>query len=177
MRQHLARAQIDEANDDEMLTTGEAAVILNSSRQHVVDLCNRGDLPHVTVGTHRRIRRRDLEALAERTLQLTREQRRSLWLSYGIAGKVVANPDETRQIALDNLERMRGKARGQAVSWLDEWQRLINGPVLNLLTAMTSRSPYGRELRQNTPFGGVLSDEERVTVLDAWNAHDRSSKT
>jgi hypothetical protein len=90
---------------------------------------------------------------------------------------VVANPDETRQIALDNLERMRGKARGQAVSWLDEWQRLINGPVLNLLTAMTSRSPYGRELRQNTPFGGVLSDEERVTVLDAWNAHDRSSKT
>lgn len=63
-------------------TTGEAALILNSSRQHVVDLCNRGDLPYVTVGTHRRIRRSDLEAVAERTLGLTRDQRRSLWLLW-----------------------------------------------------------------------------------------------
>ena len=176
MRRHLAQAQIDEAHEEELLTTGEAAQILNSSRQHVVDLCNRGDLPYVTVGTHRRIRRSDVEALADRTLRLTRDQRRSLWLSYGVAGKVVANPDETRTVALGNLERMRARARGRALSWLDEWQRLLGGSVPDLLSAMTSRSPYGRELRQNTPFAGVLSDEERTALLEAWNAHDRSSK-
>jgi len=31
-----------EADADQSLTTGEAARILNCSRQHVVDLCNRG---------------------------------------------------------------------------------------------------------------------------------------
>lgn len=158
-----------------MLTTGEAAQILNSSRQHVVDLCNRGDLPFVTVGTHRRVRRSDVEALAERTLRLTRDQRRSLWLAYAIAGRIVTNPDHTRSLALRNLQGIRATARGRAISWLDEWQRLLEGPVPALLEAMTSRSPHGRELRQNTPFGGVLSEEERTTVLDAWKTNEMSS--
>ena len=51
------------AEDDELLTTGEAATLLNCSRQHVVDLCDRGDLPFTTVGTHRRVRRSDVEAI------------------------------------------------------------------------------------------------------------------
>jgi excisionase family DNA binding protein len=38
-----------------LLSTGEAAKILNSSRQHVIDLCDRGELPFVTIGTHRRV--------------------------------------------------------------------------------------------------------------------------
>lgn len=177
MRQHIAESRIEEAHHDEMLTTGEAARLLNSSRQHVVDLCNRGDLPFVTVGTHRRVRRSDVEGLAERTLQLTRDQRRSLWLAYAIAGRVVADPVGTRRIAAGNLKEMRSKARGRAVLWLDEWQRLLDGTVPRLLNVMTSRSPHGRELRQNTPFAGVLSNAERMTVLDAWRSTDKPSRT
>jgi excisionase family DNA binding protein len=174
MRQHIAESRIDEAHHDEMLTTGEAARLLNSSRQHVVDLCNRGDLPFVTVGTHRRVHRSDVEAVAERTLRLTRDQRRSLWLAFAVAGKIVADPDATRMIVARNLSKMRGKARGRTVLWLDEWERLVEGPVPRLLSAMTSRSPHGRELRQNTPFAGVLSDAERMAVLGAWRSADRS---
>ena len=48
---------------DELLTTGEAALMLNSSRQHVVDLCDLGDVSFTTVGTHRRVRRADVEML------------------------------------------------------------------------------------------------------------------
>jgi excisionase family DNA binding protein len=48
---------------DELLTTGEVAVLLGSSRQHVVDLWERGLLPYVRVGTHRRVRRADVEAV------------------------------------------------------------------------------------------------------------------
>ena len=177
MRQHIAESRIAEAHHDEMLTTGEAAQLLNSSRQHVVDLCNRGDLPFVTVGTHRRVRRSDVLAVAERTLRLTRDQRRSLWLAFAIAGRIVADPAGTRRIAESNLRRIRGKARGRAVLWLDEWQRLLDGPVPKLLNAMTSPSPHGRELRQNTPFAGVLSDAERMTVLDAWRSSEKSSRT
>lgn len=175
MRKHIAEAQIEEARDDEFLTTGEAARILNSSRQHVVDLCNRGDLPFISVGTHRRIRRSDVEALADRTLRLTRDQRRSLWLAYAIAGRLVAAPEAIVQTAKSNLKEMRKSARGRAQSWLDEWERLLNGSVSALLGAMTSRSQYGRDLRQNSPFAGVLSEVERAEVLAAWKRHEDGS--
>jgi excisionase family DNA binding protein len=66
----------DEA--EEPLTTGEAATLLNSSRQHVVDLCDRGELPFTTIGKHRRVLRSDVEAIRTRTERLTRDQRRSL---------------------------------------------------------------------------------------------------
>jgi excisionase family DNA binding protein len=157
----------------DMLTTGEAARLLNSSRQHVVDLCDRGDLPFVTVGTHRRVRRADVESLRDRTLRLTRDQRRSLWLAYAVAGRIVADPWRVRLIARENLEKMRRTARGQARSWLDEWERLLDGPVEELLAALTSRSPRERDLRQNSPFAGVLSEEEREGALAAWTEHER----
>ncbi len=175
MRTAKAKAIVADENAAlaDMLTTGEAARLLNSSRQHVVNLCDRGDLPFVTVGTHRRVRRADVESLRDRTLRLTRDQRRSLWLAYAVAGRVVADPWGARLLASENLEKMRSTARGQARSWLDEWERLLDGPVEDLLAALTSRSPRGRDLRQNSPFAGVLSEEERERALAAWTEHER----
>ena len=51
--------------------------------------------------------------------------------------------------------------------WLQQWADLIDGPVEDLLEALTSRSPRSRELRQNSPFAGVLTDEERQTTMRA----------
>jgi len=154
---------------DELLTTGEAAKILNTSRQHVVDLCERGDLPFVTTGTHRRVRRGDVEALRTRTQRLTRDQLRSLWLSHAVAGRLVADPETVLGVAKDNLERMRAAhPRGQAARWLDEWASLLDGPIERVLEALTSRTPRFRELRQNSPFAAVLGEGERRAVLDAF---------
>lgn len=157
---------------DELLTTGEAAKILNCTRQHVVDLCDRGDLPYTTVGTHRRISRKNVEALKTRTDRLSRDERRSLWLAYVVAGRIATEPDRTIGDALGHLDKMRPSARGQARKWLDEWERILNGPVDQVLAALTDRSLRGRELRQNSPFAGTLTDEHRRTALEAWRSHD-----
>jgi excisionase family DNA binding protein len=164
--------RISRAEAEELLTTGEAAALLNSSRQHVVDLCERGELPFTTVGTHRRIRRVDVEALRSRTERMTRDQRRSLWLAYAIAGQIVADPQRAILLAKRNLEHMRVSSRGQARRWLDEWERLLDGPIDQVLATLVSPSPKGRELRQNSPFAGLLSDAERGDILDAWRTRD-----
>jgi excisionase family DNA binding protein len=158
--------------EDDLLTTGEAAKVLNCTRQHVVDLCARGDLPYTTVGTHRRISRENVEAVKTRTDRLSRDERRSLWLAYVVAGRIATAPERTIGDALGHLDRMRPNARGQAAKRLDEWERLLNGPVDRLLAALTDRSLRGRELRQNSPFAGALTEQERQMALDEWRAHD-----
>lgn len=125
-------------------------------------------MPYTTVGKHRRVRRGDIDALRTRTDRLSRHQKRSLWLAHAAAGRIVADPVGALRSARANLAKMRGGARGQAKQWLDEWERLLDGPVEDLLTELTARTPKARELRQNSPFTALLSDAERQRVLDAW---------
>jgi len=163
-------------NGNHLLTTGEAAKILNSSRQHVVDLCDRGELPFVTIGTHRRVRQSDIDAMRTRTERLTRDQERSLWIAYAVAGHIANNPSTALVLARKNLKIMRQSSRGQARIWLDEWEKLVDGPVEDLLAILTSRSPKARELRQNSPFSGLLTEEQRHQVIEAWKSMRTESR-
>ena len=176
MRTSFAAALIADDDHDMLLTTGEAARLLNSSRQHVVDLCERGDLPFTTIGSHRRVRRADVDAVRTRTDRLTRDQQRSLWLAYAIAGRLVADPEHVMAAARANLAQMRSASRGQAARWLDEWARLLDGPLEKILATLTATSPKAKELRQNSPFAGALTDDERRRILDAWNHTRRTPR-
>jgi excisionase family DNA binding protein len=171
----VVQATLDES--EELLTTGEAAKLLSSSRQHVVNLCNSGDLPFVTVGKHRRVRRRDVEALRNRTQRLSRDERRSLWLNTAVAGRLVVDTNVVLQLARETLERLQEThPRGQAAHWLDEWRQLLDGPTERILEVLTSPTPWAREMRQNSPFAGALDDDERIRVLAAFKTNDRSGR-
>ena len=160
----------------ELLTTGEVAKLLNSSRQHVVNLCTSGDLPYTTVGKHRRISRRDVEMLRNRSVRMSRDQRRSLWLNTAVAGQLVADPERVLSTARENLRMLRAAhPRGQAVYWLEEWSKLLEGPTERGLEVLTSRTPWAREMRQNSPFSGVLDEHARVQVLTSFRRHEKSS--
>ena len=63
---------------------------------------------------------------------------------------------------------MRPTARGQARLWIDEWSRLLDGPLDMLLATLTDPSLRGREMRQNSPFAGLLTDEERADIVAHW---------
>jgi excisionase family DNA binding protein len=150
----------------DLLTTGEAARMLRSSRAHVVDLCLRGLLPYVKIGVQRRVRRADVEALIEPGL--TREQMESLWLHRAVAGKVVQNPPLLLAAAEINLRRLRRlHPEGRAWEWLDRWEAVLDDGVEAVLDALTSSAEYAIELRGTSPFTGILSEVERRTVLDA----------
>ncbi len=153
--------------DGELLTTGEAAALLGSSRQHVVDMCEQGRLPHVKAGTHRRLRRADVEAVLHP--ELTRDQLKSLWLHQAVAGRLVADPGSVLSKARVNLDRLRQvHPDGMAAIWLDRWRATLEVGVEAVLDALTSRAPYAVELRQNSPFAGVLPETERRAVLAAF---------
>lgn len=117
------------------------------------------------VGTHRRLQRADVEALRARTSRLTRDQWRSLWLGHAVAGRLVADPHGVLQHARRNLQRSSDANIGTAGPWLSQWRDILDGPVEGVLDVLTSRTPRARELRQNSPFAGVLTDEERLDVL------------
>lgn len=161
---------LDDLDGDALLTTGEVARLLGVSRQHIVDLCDRGLLAYEMVGTHRRVRLRDaMHATQDRT-RMSRDQRRSLWLAHAVAGELVAHPDLVIQRAKENLLVVQVKGAGK---WNDEWRRLLDGPIEQILVALTSPSLRSRELRQNSPFAGALSEDRRLDVLAAFSAHSK----
>jgi excisionase family DNA binding protein len=158
----------------ELVSTGRAASILGTSRQHVVDLCAGGQLAYSSVGTHRRVRLDDVLRLKEGQKpagKLTREQIRSLWLHQAVARRIVIDPERTLRRARANLRRLKAAhPRGVAARWLGEWERLLDGPVDESLEALTSRSERGCELRQNSPFAGVLTQRERGRILENFRS-------
>ncbi len=156
----------------DLVTTGQAAILLRSSRAYVVDLCLRGLLPYVRIGGQRRIRRADVEAMIQPSL--TREQLQSLWLHRAVAGKVVANPPAVLAAAEINLRRLRRlHPEGRAWEWLDRWDAVLEEGVEAVLDALTSSASSAVELRCNSPFAGVLSEEERRVVMEALAASRR----
>jgi excisionase family DNA binding protein len=161
--------------EGDLLTTGEVATLLRSSRQHVVDLCERGLLPYVRVGSHRRLRRADVDAMLNP--ELTRDQLKALWLHRAVAGRLVQDPDAVLAKAGSNLERLhRVHPDGMAAVWLDRWRSVLDAGAEAVLDALTSRQPNAVELRQNSPFAGVLPEAERRAVLEAFANRWRSER-
>jgi excisionase family DNA binding protein len=166
---HLKRVDKDQGDQ---LSTGQAARLLGVSRQHVVDLCERGALRCVRVGTHRRVPRVDVEAMLDP--RLTRDQERSLWLHSAVAGRLVLEPEVTMKHAWRNLEELERKhPSGMASAWIARWRSLFERGTDAVLEMLTSRSPLAVELRQNSPFAGLLSQQDRTRTLDAFRVHWR----
>lgn len=156
----------------QLLATGEVARLLGCSRQHVVNLCARGFLPFVWVGSHRRVRHSDLDALAIKSL--TRDQERSLWLHRAVAGRLAVYPEDVIARARANLVRLREiHPYGMTAAWLAEWDVILDAGEDAVFAVLNSPAYRAVQLRQNSPFAGVLNRDERSAVLEAFRGHWR----
>jgi hypothetical protein len=72
-----------------------------------------------------------------------------------------------RPIMLRNLRRLRDSTRGQPhLRNLDRWQRLIeDGDLSGMRRVMTGLDTDSVEMREVSPMGGLLPQEERAEVL------------
>lgn len=146
--------------------------MLGVSRQHVVDLCDSGRLRHVRVGTHRRVLASEVERFLGRGVGLTREQERSLWLHRAVTAEIVCDPQRSLDLARDNLGAwMQEHSAGRALGVLEEWRNLLDRGVDAVLETLASTAPGACELRQNSPFAGLLDDDRRLEVLRSFNSH------
>ena len=164
--------------DPDLLSTGQVAILLGTTVQHVVNLCVRGELPYTLAGTHRRIRRSDAEALRDRPAAnrggpLTDDQLRSLWLHRAASGQVALDPETSLARARATVER-RLRRNPDGAQWLRRWLTIIDRGPEAVMRAMTSTDPLARELRQNSPFVDLLSDQDRKAILLAYQTTRRS---
>lgn len=157
---------------DDLLSTGEVAQMLGTTPRHVAHLADRGELPYTLAGTHRRIRRADVERLASLRAPagggpMTRDQRQSLWLGYLVAAQLVQDPERVLSDARRTAERHIAKGASGA-PWLRQWLALIDEGPDAVLAVLVSTSPQARELRQNSPFAEALAGEARIRAIKAF---------
>jgi transcriptional regulator with XRE-family HTH domain len=104
--------------------------------------------------------------------ELTRAERRSWKLHRQLSIHLTRSTlTPWRPTILANLERLRGAVRGQPhLRNLDRWEALVEcGDMPGLRHALTGLDRDSIEMREVTPMSGLLSDEERIEVLQGVN--------
>ncbi|MBK8293835.1 MAG: hypothetical protein IPK93_03310 [Solirubrobacterales bacterium] len=51
--------------------------------------------------------------------------------------------------------------------YADEWERVLGEPLDNIRQALVAEDQLSQDLRQNSPFAGMLSEPERRKILEA----------
>jgi len=54
-----------------------------------------------------------------------------------------------------------------------EWEVILKRPVSEMAPALTDPSPRSREMRQVTPFAGVLTAKERTEVYRSFRKEEQ----
>lgn len=95
---------------------------------------------------------------------LTFEERRSLAISTAVAAKLREDPMAVLGKARENIEKMRSVGPGEQ-RWVDVWESLLALGAGHVEALLTSTDQFARDLRQSSPFAGVLTQQERREVL------------
>jgi len=82
-----------------------------------------------------------------------------------IAQQLQENPISVLNHARRNLQRWSQRyGPSEQPYWLLDWERLLAGPLTDLLPVLTSDSEAACRLRSSSPFAGILSARARWAI-------------
>ena len=78
--------------------------------------------------------------------------------------------DSILDAARERLRRWRAEDRIHP-RWAEAWERVLTFPLPRLRAAISADTVQARELRQSSPFAGILTEQERQRLR--WAVEDR----
>ncbi len=95
-----------------------------------------------------------------------REERISLELHRAVARRLRHDGPGVRAKARANLPKVESKVHGpQAADWVRQWRDALDGPTGELVDLLVRQDERGIDMRQVSPFAGVLTDDERAAAI------------
>jgi transcriptional regulator with XRE-family HTH domain len=98
---------------------------------------------------------------------LTREDRRSLAYHEAVAAILRKDPEAGLALARRNLARAIQAQPGAKQLWR-EWEAWLALPLDELIGRLLGSDLEARDMRQVSPFAGLLTPRERVRVLNRF---------
>lgn len=92
---------------------------------------------------------------------------RSLAMHVMIAEKIFRKPSLLEGVRR-NLERWKAHYAEALPDGLREWEHILTRPFPEIASIMTELSERGAQLRQSSPFAGILSSRERRRIHGAF---------
>ena len=89
---------------------------------------------------------------------------RLLWMHTAIAKKIAADPSLLEKVRA-NLDRELGRCAANAAPYLLRWRAILDQPKESVLKMLTGPGEEETALRQSSPFCGILSPQERWTMI------------
>jgi len=105
------------------------------------------------------------------TTPLTREDRRSLTYHRAIVKLLEQNSEQVLHQAKTNIKKWL-KRRPDAKDLLVRWGKWLELPVQDLVTLMMNPDVVYRDMRQVSPFAGLLSAKQRTELLKRFQRED-----
>lgn len=101
--------------------------------------------------------------------------RRSLALHREVVSLVRRDPESVRRQGRANLARLRSAhPDGWSDRWFDEWEGLLDGPVEELIAALSDPTDAGVDRRQASPLATLLPAEVRWRVIRETREAERA---
>jgi transcriptional regulator with XRE-family HTH domain len=113
-----------------------------------------------------------LEVAVSFVRPLSREDLRSLAYHQAIIEKLKREPATVLTKARRNIEIM-SKKHPDAKKLFDQWRQWLDLPMNDLVNCCLDSSPLARDMRQVTPFAGLLSAHERLMILKEFRKKEK----
>jgi transcriptional regulator with XRE-family HTH domain len=128
-----------------------------------------------TVGMLQRL----VNATGDGAAPATREAMVGLAIGRVTAAELLRQPDRILDRAKGRVDSLLGRSDLPRASrrWLEEWDRILAGPLEAVVAALLDPSQRGYELRQHTPFTGVLAEDDRLAAIREATRRHRAARS